>query len=89
MTLLVNGLLLAHRVRLLVRSCLCGHLELGAGLPKGVLMPLVHGLMLLKTIEAAFHARLGWVARHGQSGRLGGGATASGHHGLVRLQPRA
>ena len=25
-------------------------------------MPLVHGVMLLKTIEASFHARLGWAA---------------------------
>ena len=35
-----------------MRGCLCGHLELGMPLPKATLMPLVHGIMLLKTIEA-------------------------------------
>ena len=59
--LIIDGVRLANRVGLLVHGCLCGHLELGAPLPKAALMPLVHGIMLLKTIEASFHAQLGWV----------------------------
>ena len=62
-SLIIDGVRLAMRVGTLVRGCLCGHLELCAPLPKTTLMPLVHGLMLLKTVEAAFLAHLGWVAR--------------------------
>ena len=51
--LIIDGVRLANRVGLLVHGCLCGHLELGAPLPKAALMPLVHGIMLLKTIEAS------------------------------------
>ena len=60
--LIIDGVRLANRVGTLVRGCLCGHLELGVPLPKAALMPLVHGIMLLKTLEASFHAQLGWAA---------------------------
>ena len=51
--LIVDGLRLARRVGSLVRGFLCAHLELGVPLPKATLMHLVHGVMLLKTVEAS------------------------------------
>ena len=51
--LIVDGVRLARRVGSLVRGFLCAHLELGVPLPKATLMHLVHGVMLLKTVEAS------------------------------------
>ena len=51
--LIVDGVRLARRVGSLVRGFLCAHLELGMPMTKATLRQLVHGIMLLKTIEAS------------------------------------
>ena len=61
-TLVINGLLLAHRLQTLARSTLCAHVELNVPMGKGLIAPLLYAIELLKLVAAAFESRAAWLA---------------------------
>ena len=61
-TLVINGLLLAHRLQTLARSTLCAHVELNVPMGKGLIAPLLYAIELLKLVAAAFESRTAWLA---------------------------
>ena len=58
---MIHGVLLSCRLHRLVRTCICGHFELGQPMPKALLPPLLTAFSLIKTVTAAFDAQNTWI----------------------------